>query len=151
MGISNRTRAQLSWEVQNINNYLEQFYEPDNGDRRLATLGGTGEYIIVRNLPFPDWLRPDYADVLLIVDSFPARPPIGLHVLNNDNEELLRHLKGRANAFRDGAFHGAQAIPGYTWICYHYRNNSWRYRGDVPSRGDNIQKFLESFYAELKN
>lgn len=103
----------------------------------------------MRNFPLPDGYRPDYIDVLLITDDYPARPPIGLYVLNKRNEALIRQIRDRFNAFHNEAFHDAPAIPGYTWICYHYSGNSWRYRTDNPTRGDNVRKFIASFFAEL--
>lgn len=149
--ISHRTRALLQWEVQNIVRYLENgFHPPNNGQVRQASLGSTGEYITVQNFPLPDGFRPDYIDILLIVDGFPARPPTGLYVLNRDNEALLRQLKEHFNAFQNDAAHGAPAINGYTWICYHYQNHAWKYRADKPAHGDNVQKFLNNFLAELE-
>lgn len=150
VAISHRARALLQWEVQNINGYLENnFYPPNNGEVRLASLGSTGEYITVQNFPLPDGFRPDYIDVLLIVDGFPARPPTGLYILNRSNDALVRQLKEHFNAYQDNAYHGAQAINGYTWVCYHYQNNAWKYRADMPAHGDNVQKFLNNFLAEL--
>jgi hypothetical protein len=73
-----------------------------------------------------------------------ARPPIGLYLLNK-HVAAVRQMEARFNAFRDNAYHGAQSIPGYTWICFHFHNNAWRYRADAPAEGDNLRKFLAAF------
>jgi len=147
--VSPRKLALLRWEVDNLQQYLDEFEYPSNGEWRRAQLGSTGEYLTVRNFPLPDSYNPDYIDLLVLIDSFPAVPPIGIYVLNKHNSSLVSQLKNRFNAFRDRAFHDAPAISGYTWICTHYAGNSWRYRSDDPGRGDNIRKFLVNFFAEL--
>lgn len=147
--LSHRTLALLKWEVINIQNYLDGFDAPVNGERRLAQLGDTGEYIAIQNFPLPDGYRPDYMDMLILTESYPAVPPIGVYVLNKANAALMCQMTTKFNAFRDMAFHAAQPIQGYTWICYHYAGNAWKFRGDHPARGDNIRKFIASFFAEL--
>ena len=146
--VSPRKLAQLGWEVDNLQRYLDGFESPENGERRLAQLGRTAEYLTVRNFPLPDCYRPDYVDLLVLTDLFPGVPPIGIYVLNKQNTALIRQLSDRFNAFADKAFHDAPAIPGYTWICYHYAGNAWSYRAADPARGDNIRKFLARFFAE---
>lgn len=147
--VSARKLAALRWEVANIQNFLDEFEAPAHGGRRLALLGDTAEYLILRNFPLPDRYQPDCLDALMLTDGFPALPPIGLYVLNRQNPRLIAQLEGRFNAFPDRAFHDAPAISGYTWICYHYAGNCWRYRANDPARGDNLRKFLASFFAEL--
>ena len=149
MQISSRKQSLLHNEVARIQHFLDGFESTANGHRRTVTLGNTAEFLIIRNFPLPDGFTPDYVDMLVMTDSFPATPPIGIFVLNKSNAPLINQLSGRFNAFRDRAFHDAPAIPGYTWICYHYANNSWRYRAENPNRGDNIAKFLGGFFAEL--
>lgn len=147
--VSARKRAQLLGEVARIQQFLDGFEHAENGRHRTIQLGSTAEFLIIRTFPLPDGYRPDYIDMLVMTDSFPSIPPIGIYVLNRENAALIRQLSSRFNAFRDRAFHDAPAIPGYTWICYHYADNTWRYRGDNPARGDNIGKFLAGFFAEL--
>lgn len=151
MTASPRKLAQQRWEIANLQHYLDGFESPANGERRSAQCNQTGEYIAVRNFPLPDAYRPDYIDLLVVTDSFPATPPIGLYVLHRHNEALIGQLQRRFNAFRDQAYHEAPAIRGYTWICYHYSGNAWRYRADQPARGDNVRKFLASWFAELNH
>lgn len=146
---SQRTLALLKWEVANIQSFLDGFEAPANGERRRALLGSTGEYIAIQNSPLPDGYKPDFIDILLMMPDYPAVPPIGLYVLNKSNAALIAQLQRKFNAFRDNAYHDAEAISGYTWICYHYASNGWKFRGDNPGRGDNIRKFIACFYAEL--
>ncbi|WP_295457052.1 hypothetical protein [uncultured Thiodictyon sp.] len=145
---SPRKLAQLRWEVANIQAFLDHFDRPLNGESRTVQLGQTAEFLTVRNFPLPDGYRPDYIDLLVVTDNFPATPPIGLYVLHRNNQALIGQLQRRFNAFADQAFHEAPPIRDYTWICYHYGGNAWRYRADQPARGDNIRKFLASWFAE---
>jgi hypothetical protein len=150
-GVSQRKMALLRWEAASLQQSLvTRFDPPANGERRAVHLAPSGEYVTVQNFPLPDRFAPDFVDLLLLTDSFPAIPPVGIYVLNEGaSAHVVRQLVGRFNAFRDTAYHGAPALPGYTWICYAYANNVWRYRADAPTHGDNIRKFLASFFAEL--
>jgi hypothetical protein len=147
--VSSRKQSLLHNEVARIQHFLDGFESTTNGNRRTVRLGKSAEFLIIRNFPLPDCFYPDYIDILVLTESFPAIPPIGIYVLNNENAALINQLSAKFNAFRDRAAHDAPAIQGYTWICYHYANNSWRYRLDNPSRGDNIAKFLGGFFSEL--
>ena len=145
-----RKIRQLKGEVTRIKQYLDSFEPAVNGRARTVQLGSTAEFLIIRNFPLPDGYRPDYIDMLVMTDAFPAIPPIGIYVLNSDdNASLIKQLSHEYSAFENEALHDAPAIRGYTWICYHYTNNTWRYQGQNPTRGDNISKFLAGFFAEL--
>lgn len=146
--VSAQTAALRNWEVANTQRFLDSFSGSLNGPRR-ARLGHTGEYMIVQRLPLPNGYRPDEIDALLLIDQYPLRPPIGLYLLNAGNDSMVQQLRGRFNAFRDAAFHEAPSIAGYTWICYAYSGNQWRFNAQEPNRGDNVAKFLSNFYTVL--
>jgi len=106
--------------------------------------------VIVTNFPLPDRYRPDYVDLLLIVDQYPASAPVGIYLMQRNNTTTIKQISAKFNTFQDAAYHGAQAIPGYSWICWHYGSGSnWRFRADAPMHGDNLRKFLATFFAEL--
>ena len=145
-----RNLAMLQHEVRVMQHWLDGFYPGPSQRTRFAALGRTGEYIVIHALPLPDGYEPDEIDALLLVDNFPSLPPIGLYVLNACNEEIVRQLRRQFNAFQNQAFHAAPSIRGYTWICYHYADNRWHYNPANPARGDNLAKFLASFFAQAK-
>ncbi len=147
---TNRTTALLSYEVAHIQDYLDGFYPGPSGRRRRAWVGSTGEFVVIEAMPLPDGYHPDEIDLLLLVDNFPSIPPIGIYMLNRGNEHLVRQLKNRFNAFQNNAYHDAPAIKNYTWLCYAYANNHWRYNASDPRQGDNLRKFLSSFFAEAQ-
>ena len=148
---SDRRSQLLRWEVDNLQHLLDAFEEPVNGGKRAATLGGTEEYLIIRNLPLPDGCEPDYVDALAIIDNYPSVPPIGLYVLNTpENKAVVEELAASFNIFRNKAFHDAPSLDGYTWICYHYSDNRWRFNANAPHKGDNIAKFIGNFYAQCE-
>jgi hypothetical protein len=151
LGLSFRKNAILEWEVRNVQAFLDEFGRTSGGSPRVARLGRTGEILIVNNFPLPDRYRPDEIDLFVGVSDYPAQPPIGIYVLNRRNEALVAQIQKRTNAFRDKAFHEADAVPGYTWICYAYADNRWRFNASNPSRGDNVRKFLANFFAILEN
>ena len=147
-GLSARKRALLSWELHNIQAFLNDF-EVTKGIKRSVRLSPSSEVLLVCNFPLPDNYTPDYINILLDVSAYNAVPPIGLYILNHKNEHTIEQLKNRVNAFRDTALHSATSVPGYTWLCWSYKDNKWRYREDAPSKGDNICKYINSFYAIL--
>ena len=149
--ISTRKHRLLRWEIRNIQRYLDSFEAAGQGRRRQVSLGSTDEFLIVRNLPLPDGCRPDYVDALIVIDNYPGVPPIGLYVLTTaKNRAVVETLAAAYNVFRDSAYHEAPRIEGYTWICYHYDDNRWRFNAAAPHKGDNIAKFLASFYADYE-
>jgi hypothetical protein len=121
-----------------------------DGGLRIVSAHPRGEYVKVLNFPLPDGYRPDAIDLLLVTTQYPGNPPFGLHVLQRNNERLLGQLQETfGHVFPDG-FSAAEEIPGYTWICYHYEKNHWRYNAHNPSKGDNITKMLvDNFYDAL--
>ena len=148
--LPHRLQHLLDWEVAYIQQWLDQFEVSATGRSRRAVLGESGQYIVVEAFPLPDGYQPDEVDVLIVVDNHPTIPPIGLYVLNRGNERLVSQLRGRFNAFEGRAFHDAPSIPNYTWCCYAYAENRWRYNAAAPHKGDNVRKFLAGFHAELE-
>jgi hypothetical protein len=144
--MSRRTLALLQWECANINSYLATF-----GGRaaREALLDDSGEFIRVLGFPLPNGYHPPSADLVIIVADFPARPPYGLYLLNSDRAQVEK-IKALFGAWHVQSWSTPDAIPGYTWICYHYLGQRWMYYADAPARGDNIAKFLRSFGTELE-
>jgi hypothetical protein len=136
----------LREDIAGVQAFLDEFGSCSNREARSASLNRTGEFVIVRNFPLPDAFRPDHVDVLLVVADYPGQPPTGLHILNGANANVVSHLKRIFNVFANDAFHGAPAIQGYSWICYHYASG-WRYNARRPAEGDNLRKFLLSFYT----
>lgn len=148
---SARLTRLLTWEEASLQRFLDSFEVAANTGKRTAELGRTREFIVIRNLPLPDGYAPDFVDALLIVDNYPAIPPIGLYVLNTpENKSVVSSLSKTFNVFANKAFHDAPRLEGYTWICYHYSNNRWSFNANEPHKGDNITKFVSNFYAECE-
>ena len=125
---SARTLALLRWEVANINAYLATFGSSPTS-RRRAVLDDSVEFIRVLGFPLPGGYQPPNADMVIIVTDFPASPPYGLYMLNSAKAQVdkIEALFGSGHVERWAT---PEAIPGYTWICYHYRDGL-----DLPARG----------------
>ncbi len=137
----------LRRDIAGIRAFLEEFGGCASGEPRSAGVNGTAETVLLRNFPLPDSFRPDYIDMLLVVADYPGTPPIGLYVLNRNNAALLQRLERVFSMYRDRAYYKAPSITGYTWICYHYAGDVWRYNAARPEAGDNLRKFLMSFFS----
>lgn len=148
--LSQQKLALLKWEVRAIEAYLGEFDPPISGGRRRVRLSRSGEIILIANFPLPDVYEPDQIDLLVGVSRYPAWPPIGLYVMNQGNAALIAQLRDLFTAYQDSAGHSADPVPGYTWLCYSYAGNQWRYCTPYPARGDNVRKFLATFYALCK-
>lgn len=143
----------LQWEMTAIQHLLDQF-EPPPDDDREAFINTTGDYVVIKNFPLPDWCLPaDSANLVLLIEDFPQRPPIGLYMMRQEkpsNSEVIRKIQQVFNVLGTG-YHGAKTIEGYHWICVHYANNQWHYNADAPHKGDNLAKFLlGGFYGRLQ-
>lgn len=143
---SARTRALLQWEVANINRYLASYGSPG----AKAVLDNSYQFIRVLGFRLPRGYAPASADMVIIVADFPGSPPYGLYLLNSDRAQVKK-IKSLFGFFHVTGVSWAtpEAIPGYTWICYHYAGSRWSYRAEAPALGDNLAKFLRSFAVEL--
>ncbi len=142
----------LAHDLGQLQRELHQGFEPlSNGSPRVVSAHPRGEYVKVLNFPLPDGYQPDAIDLLLVTTQYPGIPPYGMHVLQRNNERLLEQLQNTfEHVFLDG-FPSAEEIPGYTWICYHYQDNQWRFNANNPAKGDNITKMLvDNFYGALE-
>src|ERR1039458_9019334 len=83
----------LQWDLAGVQAFLDEFALPSNGEPREVELNSTGELVIVRNMPLPDAFRPDHIDLLLMVPDYPSRPPIGIYLLERNNDELIAQLR----------------------------------------------------------
>jgi hypothetical protein len=104
--------------------------------------------VVVANFPLPDGFAPDYIDLLLMVPDYPARPPIGIYLLERDNRALIEQLRRIFNVMQSAAY-SAPSVEGYVWICVHYQGNAWRHEPRHVAAGDNLRKFLIHFYNRL--
>jgi len=146
--ISARTLNLLRWECANITDYLASF-GPTHGGRRRAVLDDSGEFIRVLGMPLPTGYHPPSCDLILLVDRFPVQPPCGLFLLDSHKAQVrkIAALFG-GHVYEDG-YGFVPSIPGYAWVCYYYEAQRWRYTPEAPAQGDNLRKFLSSFYAAL--
>lgn len=133
---------------QEVQRFLDEFEPPSNGETREAIVTESGKLLVIRNLPYPDGWDPDYGDALLDISSL---PPKGIYVLNDGLNGQEAKLRQKFNLFKDAAYHEAEAIPGYTWICHIYPNNQWKVDPLNPARGDNLRKYLALFLAKLES
>lgn len=134
--------------VQQVQEFLNEYEPIGNGERREAQLTASGKLLVITNLPLPDSWNPDYVDVLIDVSSLPVK---GIYVLNDGFNGQEAALCQKFNLFRDSAYHEAEAIPGYTWICHIYPGNRWHLDANDPARGDNLRKYLALFLEKLES
>ncbi len=140
--------ALLKVLVQQVQESLNEYEPPGNGEPREAKLTASGKLLVITNLPLPDGWSPDYVDVVIDVSSL---PPKGIYVLNDGFNGQEAALRQKFNLFKDAAYHEAEAIPGYTWICHIYPGNRWHLDIHDPARGDNLRKYLALFLAKLES
>jgi hypothetical protein len=148
--IDKRKVALLQWEMKNLQHLLDQFNPPSKGIRR-AFVNDTLEFIVLQNMPLPDWAKPhDDCDLMILIPDFPATPPIGFYILETaGNRHVIERIQRVFNVLESG-YHGAETIPGYQWICVHYIDNHWRYNANAPHSGDNLAKYLlGAFFGKL--
>lgn len=116
----------------------------------IVGIGPSNETFWIKDFPLPDIYQPDKLSLVLEVSNYPQVPPKGIYLLSTEtNRELIAALKRKFNVFEGAAFHGAQSIRGYEWICIGYLNG-WKFNGKSPHKGDNICKMLQHFWRLLE-
>ncbi|MBS4709740.1 hypothetical protein J4G57_17925 [Aeromonas caviae] len=137
----------LASEVATIEAFLTCFEGATTAQAGLSPSRGA---LWIQGFPLPAHYKPDSICLLLDVSHFPIEPPKGMYLLTNaTNRTLVEQLKKRFNVFQNLAFHGAQGVEGYEWLCFGYLDG-WRYNIRQPNKGDNIAKMLISFWRMLE-
>jgi len=140
----------LARDLMGIQAFLDEFDPPANGEDREVELNSTNEAVVIRNFPLPDAYDPEFIDVLVLVPDYPARPPIGIYLLENEqNADVIGQLRRIFNVMQT-AFYGAPTVPGFAWICVHYQGDAWRFNPDHLASGDNLRKFFINFFNRLQ-
>jgi hypothetical protein len=122
----------------------------DGSANAIVGIGPSNETFLVKDFPLPDKYQPDRLSLVLEVRSYPQDPPKGIYLLTTEtNRSLIDSLKRKFNVFQNTAFHGAESIQGYEWICVGYLNG-WKFNAQAPHKGDNICKMLKHFWRLLE-
>lgn len=142
---SDRRGALLRLEAAHVQRFLdERFDPPANGERRFVQLAASARVLTVRNFPLPDGFEPDFADVLLFIEGYPAVPPAGVYVKSGHDPGLRQQLLARLPRLAENVW---SALPGFT--CFDLGISIWRYCPQALERGDNLCKVLAAFFAAL--
>lgn len=128
--------------------FLRQF----PGARRSLELDDNT--LLFRGFPLPDDYTPDRVDLLIVTWGYPDVPPAGIHVPSKspNREQIAKHLGGHVldnipSSYL--AYVEELADHGWQWICYHYKNWSWRLNPTNLLSGDSLYKYTENVFAAL--
>jgi hypothetical protein len=122
----------LDQEFKLIARFLWEF----PGRRRSVELDDNTLHI--RAFPLPDDYNPDYIDLWFTISGYPKVPPASINIPSNSpqHQQLAEHLGG--HVYLSG------------WICYRYRDNSWKLNPNNLLAGDCLYKYCcENLFAAL--
>ena len=140
----------LQKDMRLIQIFMDGFEPMSDGSKRSVSLEANGKLVVIRSYPLPDGYEPDYVDVMLDVTNYPAKPPIGMHLLERHNKRILLRINQifGGHIFEDG-YHGARSFSGFMWICIHYAGHRWSLNANDLCKGDNLSKFMEMFFNKI--
>ncbi|RLU01751.1 hypothetical protein [Ketobacter sp.] len=141
---------QLNRGVQQL---LDSFEPPKDGSKRISRLVAGNRLLAVQQFPLPDRFLPkDNVNLVVDLDPVPGAPPKGFFIIEKDNRSTIDAI----SAALGGHLFNAETAPydtpkfkGGIWICHHYAGHTWKFNANNPAAGDNIAKFLETFYARI--
>ena len=140
----------LQWDMRLIQAFMDGFEPMPDGSKRSVSLEANGKLVVIRNFPLPDGYEPDYVDVMLDVTNYPAKPPIGMHLLERHNKWILLRINQNfgGHIYKDG-YYGARSFSGFIWICIHYTGHRWSLNANDLCKGDNLSKLMEMFFSQI--
>lgn len=121
---------------------------------RERTLEMDDDTLFIGSFPLPDDYSVNYINLLFVIHSYPEAPPAGIHLPTESplRREIEAHLNGHV--------HGIGACPdsdlkyikkfsqfGREWLCFRYRDSSWKINFINLLEGDCLYKFVENAYA----
>jgi hypothetical protein len=123
---------------------------------RERTLELDDDTLLIGSFPLPDDYSPNYIDLLFVIHLYPEAPPVGIHLPSQSP------LRGQIEKHLNGHVHGSGVCPdsdlkyiqkfskfGRDWVCYRYRDDSWKINYSNLLEGDCLYKFVENTYAAL--
>jgi hypothetical protein len=138
-----------------VNRFLVQF------DDKPRSLELDEEALIIRAFPLPDDYSIDQIDLLFVICGYPDVPPAGVHIPSKtpNREQIREHLGGHviANSTyvldhtpeRYRQYVDELAKQGWEWICFHFKDWSWKLKPYNLLSGDCLFKYVESVYVAL--
>lgn len=109
------------------------------------------EYVMFHNFPLPSSFGYRAIPVLIVTSNYPDLPPPGLHIpgafpATNEISRKFGHVL-TSPVYRDKVEELQNA--GWHWVCWHYQDWRWQYSPRQIHDGDNLFKFLLTFYENL--
>jgi hypothetical protein len=152
-GDFNTRKKYIDMELPHICDFLDKFQFSTAGIESVISIDSDYVKMGIKNFPLPDEYRPDYEDIAIIIAEYPNSPPTGIYVkdislnISKIKEKMnYSHVYDRAK-YENYSF--VYDVPGWTWICFHYENHSWKFNFSDFRSGDNLTKFIKGVYANL--
>ena len=145
----------LQKELPNITAFLNEFEYSKSSIKPKIVVGGNWEYLRIDNFPLPDKYSPDYEDIGIVTLDYPDFGPAGIHLYNSSpNLSRIRtdigHVIPDPSTLPDQNYQTyVDAMPGWTWICFHYSGWRWNFNPNNMMLGDTIHKYIISLYSLL--
>lgn len=124
------------------------------------------DWVLFKKFPLPDTFtdkkgkvykyKPDYEDILFVLSEYPKIPPFGVHIRSKSpNKNLIKKALG--HTFNSIPYSGERyekisddlSEKGWSWICFHYANDTWNFNTNNIRKGDNLFTYIESLFAFL--
>lgn len=146
----------LNIEYELISRFLADFH----GKPRSIEL--KHNYLLISAFPLPDSYATDHVDLLFIITAYYDLPPAGIHIPRNtpNRDQIIAHLGGHVTSGTPSyvlehtpAIYREEvkklADLGWDWICYHYKNWTWKLNSQKLLAGDCLFKYVENIFAAL--
>jgi len=151
----NTRKKYLDMELPHINNFLTRFRFNDSSIKTVIEWDDTNyNWIRIDNFPLPDDYNPDYEKISIVTADYPNFGPVGIYVPDTSRnkariiEKMGGHLFSREDYNRFSHI-PLFDLPGWTWVCYHYKDFRWNFNRNNVMQGDNLTKFIKAVHANL--
>jgi hypothetical protein len=151
----NTRRKFLGMELPKITEFLNEFSYSNSSIKPSIEVGPECRWVKIKKFPLPDTFHPDYEDIAMVTAEYPDFPPGGIHVVTGSpNVHAIENLLG-GHVYEDAGKWGGdigdhvEDLPGWTWICFHYKDWTWNFNPGSIMAGDCLYKFIISVQANL--
>lgn len=151
------TERYLKQELSYLFKYFDRFDSPQNKKITVDVfiLNVPIPYIKINNFPLPDKFAPnDQETIIISLANYPDSPPNGIYV-HKDSSKTLRliedSLDGHIHNKTYNSDHEMQKLEehGWRWVCFHLKDNKWKYNLNNPIKGDCLYSYIKLLSAAL--
>jgi len=149
------TKKMFEKEAGHLTNLLNRFQSSGgNPSGWEACLDTEVPYLIIYNFTLPEKFEPkDQEDIVISLANYPDSPPNGIYIQKTSTRNLSLIKESLKGHIYDKTYNTEDEIKtlekNWDWICFHMKDNKWKYNFEEPLKGDCLYGYLLLLFSAL--